>query len=148
MSSIGIEYNEWRIVTGQDFREIFHLKDPELPQVDNPDYDPKCVESPDNRKKLYQDKDLTGYSAKMDIRDNSGTLIISLETGSGITLGQPNPEDGTVEIFIDNTVTKISPISDNIGKLKYDLFIIPPLPEDNKRILYGTIEVIAAITDV
>lgn len=153
MVAKAIEFNGWCIVTGQDFREIISVKDPSLPKIPNPEFDPECEEDPiKNPKELFQPKDLTGFSSKMDIRTKEGhqlgTLIIALATGgNGIIIGSPNPTDGIVEIFIDNLVTKISPISENLGDQFYDLFLIPSLG-DNQRISFGKIKIVDATTDV
>lgn len=155
MTAKAVEYNGWCIVLGQDFRQKFVVKDPSLPQVDNPDYDPDYPEDITNRKLIYQPKDLTGWDAKMTIRDAaglSGNEIITLDTPAGatngITIGSVDPTDGTIELFIDNTVTEIAPFIDNVGNVYYDLWLIPPTPQDNQRILFGTIEIVEPVTDV
>lgn len=147
------EINIWRIHTGEDFRRKFLVEDPTLPKIPNPNFDPECEEDPiKNPKELFQPKDLTGFTARMDIRVGDGAsfeLVIRLETGgNGITLGSPDPADGTVELFIDNAVTEAAPIIDNKGKtLFFDFFLIPPGPaDDNKRLFKGTIPVIESVT--
>jgi len=147
------EVNIWKIHTGEDFRRKFLVEDPTLPKIPNPNFDPECEEDPiKNPKELFQPKDLTGFTARMDIRTGDGAqfdLVKRLETGgSGITLGSPDPADGTVELFINNTETETSPIVDEIGKdLFFDFFLIPPAPaDDNKRLFKGTIPVVESVT--
>jgi len=145
-----VELNGWCIVTGQDFRESIFVKDTTLPTIPNPDYNEDCTEDINNRKELYQAKDLTDYEAKMDIRDSNtvaGNLIKALGTISGgITI---TALTGEVEIFIDNSETKIDPILSAAGSdAFYDLFLIPLAPEDNQRVLFGTIQIIGAVTNV
>lgn len=152
MTAKAAEYNGWCIVIGQDFRQKFVVKDPSLPKVDNPDYDSDYPEDPiTNPKQIFQPKDLTGYSAKMTIRQQNNLTsdeLITLEVGSGITLGSPTPTDGTVELFIDSTVTDDAEFTGNVGDNYYDFWLIPADPEDNQRLLFGIIEVVEPVTDV
>ena len=145
----GVQYDGWVIVTGQDFREKIIVRDTTQDKITNPDWD-KC--EPESQQKIHPPKDLTGWTAKMDIRVSKSfesDLIKSLSSGLGITIGSPDPVDGSLEIFIDNTETKIDPILEYAGKsVYYDLFLIPPSPQDNVRILYGTIFIEQATTDV
>jgi len=63
--------------------------------------------------------DLTGYSARMQVRQNyySEDTVIDLSTGeNGITLGGVA---GTIDLFIDNDITKDFPP----GSWLYDLEI-------------------------
>lgn len=147
--SVAKKYDGWSIVTGQDFREKFIVRDPTQAKIANPDYN-SC--DPNSPKKIYPPKDLTGWTVKMDIRaaaDVSSALVKALVTGAGITLGSPTPTDGTVELFIDSLETKAAPFTTYKGKNVYfDLFLIPPNPADNVRIIYGSMMVIGAVTDV
>jgi len=149
--SRSIEYNGWCVITGEDFREKFFIKDPTLPKIDNPDFDPSMKEDSANQKTLFQAKDLTGYTAKMDIRQSanrSGAILASLETGLGITIGSPDPTDGSVELFIDNLVTNQDPILSAAGtEAFYDIFLIPALG-DNIRLFNGTIRIVESVTNV
>ncbi len=145
------QYSGWEIVTGQDFREVFILRDPTQPQIQNPDWTP-C--QPVEGKKIYPPYDLTLFNGKLDLRSGpnvTDALIKSLATGgAGMTFGQPDPVDGSVELFIDNTETKIAPFIDYKGKnIYYDFWLIPTTPgDDNIRVLFGTIPVIGNVTDV
>lgn len=136
--------DNWSIRTGQDFREVIIVRDTTLPKIDNPDYD-SC--DPDSPKKIYPEKDLTGYNVKMDIRekaDVSSAIVHSFEVGDGVTI-----TGGAVELFIDNTVTKAPPITDFKGKtVYYDLYLVPPSPQDNMCIIFGSMQVIGSVTDV
>lgn len=147
--SDAVKYEGWSIVTGQDFHEKIVVRDPTQPKIKNPDYH-SC--DPSSPEKIYPPKDLTGWQGKMDIRaepDSSSPLLKSLENGDGLTFGSPDPTDGTIDLFIDNTETKTTPISDYKGKRVYfDLFLIPTSPQDNMRIIYGSIPIIGATTDV
>lgn len=147
--SKAIEFNKWCIVTGEDFREFFFVKDPTLPKIPNPDYDPTKENKAGNRPDMFQAKDLTGITGKMQIRDSEsrdGNLVADLETGSGLTFTNAT---GAVEIFIDNTVTNNSTFLALVGeKVYFDFFLIPPNPEDNLRTIYGSMKVEGTITDV
>lgn len=84
---------------------------------------------------------LTGYSARMDIREDidSVTALISLDSnGNGITLGGST---GTVEIEIDAATTETFPA----GQYVYDLEI-----EDANgyvwRVIQGKVQVRAEVT--
>jgi len=150
MSNCGAKYDGWCIVTGQDFRQIFFVKDPTLPKIPNPDYDPDYPQSDNNRKEIYQPKDLTGYAAKMDVRageDRASDLLVSLETGSGITI---IGVEGSVEVFIDNNVTNSDPIlSAADTEAFYDIFLIPPVVTDDvQRIFGGEIKIKGSTTNV
>jgi hypothetical protein len=85
--------------------------------------------------------DLTGYSARMDIRVDidSPTALISLDTdGNGITLGGST---GLVEIEIDATTTEDFPA----GRYVYDF----ELEDDNGtvwRVIQGCVQVRAEVT--
>lgn len=154
--SKGLEFNDWCIIAGQDFREIFFLEDLTADQIDNPDYDPELPERDNNPRLVFPPKDLTGWTGKMDIREKdnfSSPLIISRATGGGgMTIGQPDPADGSVEIFIDNSVTKTdAQILANIGNnAHFDLYLFPPdFPTgDAERIFWGVIPILSAITDI
>lgn len=62
--------------------------------------------------------DLTGFSARMDIRESTDSpdALISLVDGDGIILGD---EEGTVEVEIDAVTTSTFPS----GRYVYDLEI-------------------------
>ena len=127
--------DSWAIRTGQDFREVIVVRDPTQPKIKNPDYD-KC--DPDSPQYIYPEKDLTGYGVVADIRekaDSNSDLIHHFEVGNGVTI-----TGGAIEFFIDSTVTDASPIADNKGKSGYyDIFLIPPGPQDNVCIVFGSI---------
>lgn len=155
MSREGIELNDWCIVAGKDFRKIFFLEDLTLPKIDNPDFDPDQPQRDDNPEFIFPPKDLTGWTGKMDIRtedDFDSALIHSITTGGGgMTIGQPDPADGSVEVFIDNNVTKTDvEILANVGEAAFfDLCLIPPTgPEDLLTVFYGRIPIFKAVTDV
>ena len=119
--SAGKQYDGWIIVTGQDFRQKLVVRDASQPKISNPD---SSCSNPSAPTRIFPPKDLTGWTAKMDIRATaavSGTLIKSLVSGSGITLGTPDPADGTVELFIDSTETKAAPFTNYKGaRVFYD----------------------------
>lgn len=145
------EFNGWCIVTGVDFRERFFVKDPTLSKIPNPDYDPNLpIDGTTNRKEIFQPKDLTGYTAKMDIRqsiERTSPIIKSLETGNGITI---DGALGSVELFIDNAETNVAPILGAAGTEGfYDIFLIPPAPTDDNEVpLFGEIKIRGTTTDV
>lgn len=63
-------------------------------------------------------KNLTGYTAAMEIRKSPGeTVILTLATGSGITLGGTL---GTIAILI--TVTQTNALA--AGRYRYDMLLI------------------------
>lgn len=133
------EYNNWTIITGQDFREVIRFKDPL-----NLDAEGKPLP-----------KDITGYTARMDIRKTNAKtsdLIISLtDSNGGIIIDGPN---GIMEFFIDNTVTKDvstpDSIGNQVGKCRYyDVFVTPPaVGADNLRLFHGTINIVDSTSDV
>jgi hypothetical protein len=88
----------------------------------------------------------------MDIRDSkskNGNLIYTIDTTSGgMTMNDPGT--GWITLFIDNTVTKTPPISQNIGDCNYfDLFITPSgAGADIEPLFVGTITISEPITDV
>lgn len=140
------EFNSWCITVGVDFRQFMFIKDPTLPKVNNPYYDPIKADAPNNRKTVYQPKDLTGYGAKMTIANQAGVALITLTESSGITI---MGSAGRIELFIDNTVTKVSPFMEEAGSdAKYDLFLFPPSGGDIIPIIRGKIPILGTITDV
>lgn len=143
------EFNDWCIIKGADWRKTFYIDDPTQPYIENPDYDPTRPTCPNkNPKTIPPPKDLSTFSAKMDIReenDFTSSALAQLSEGSGITL-EPGAETGLVELFIDNTVTKAFTF---IGEAFYDFWLIDDTPgADNEMILFGTIKVRNAATDV
>lgn len=88
---------------------------------------------------------LTGFTAKMEIRKKAGApLIVSLTTeNGGITLGGTA---GTILLFIDVTDTEASPIIDNIGINEYDLFLIDS-GGDPEKIMRGCIGIEQRVTE-
>jgi len=147
------ELSIWKIRTGADFRRVFFLEDPSLPKIPNPNFDPECPEDELlNPKEIFQPLDLTGATARMDMREGplqSDALIKRLETGgSGITFGSPDPVDGSVEVFIDNTETESGNIFANKGKTAFtDFFLIPAIPsEDRGPIFKMEIPIIETVT--
>ncbi len=81
--------------------------------------------------------DLTGYTARMQVRKymESATTITELTTQNlatnRITLGNPDPEDGTITLFIRAEDTRAITMSG-----VYDIEIISPTNEVD-RILQG-----------
>jgi len=149
--SNSVRYDGWCIVTGQDFRQKFFIKDPTLPKIPNPKYNVRLGDSPHNSKEIYQPKDLTNYTAQMDIRESdsrSGTLLAHLEVGLGITLGTPDPADGSVELFIDNTVTNSQPFLDFTGNESFFDIFMAEAGGDTQRLFFGMIKIQGSITDV
>jgi hypothetical protein len=143
-------YNQWCIEPGADFRVNLRRTDKSLPKIANPNYDSDCPPSVDNPLQITAPKDLTGYTAKMDIRadeDVASTLLISLETGSGITIGSPDPADGTIEIFIDNTVTIGTEFLDRVNNDVYYALALKPSGGDIQPILRGRIRIADPVTD-
>jgi hypothetical protein len=83
---------------------------------------------------------LNGYSARMQVREAhvSPETLISLEDGSGITLGA---KAGTIDIFIPSNITEgFKPIPH-----VYDLELIAPNGSVN-RILEGTFNITPEVT--
>lgn len=107
-------------------------------QYPNPDYPLDCVDPEDCPE--YLDWDLTGYTARMEVRKyvESATTIIVLETGTErLTLGGV---DGTIQLFIraeDTAVLSSSGV--------YDLEITAPNNEVD-RIIEGTFTVSKEVT--
>ena len=149
--SRAVEKNDWCITTGEDWREVFIVGDPTLEFVENPAFDPDCTDTPNNPKFIPQPKDLSGYDVKMDIREGevvTDTIIQGLRIPTEITIGNPLPLDGTVELFLTAAKTKAAAFISNIDEdVFFDLFLIPP-SGDNVKLLFGKIKIIGATTDV
>jgi hypothetical protein len=145
-------YNQWCIVTGVDFRKNLRRTDKSLPKIDNPNFNPDCPVSISNPRQITAPKDLTGYGAIMDIRaaeDYTSALLVTISDGLGITIGSPDPADGTIELFIDNTVTGAAPFTNYINQdVYFNLVLIPPASGDLQPILRGRIKVLDSITDL
>jgi hypothetical protein len=83
---------------------------------------------------------LTGYSARMQVREthDSSTVVASITSGNGITLGG---SAGTIELYLSNTTTA------NIrsGLYVYDLEVVAP-NGDVSRLIEGKFEVTPEVT--
>lgn len=78
-----------------------------------------------------EERDLTGYTAELIIRDKpQGTPLLTLESGTGITLGGV---DGTIDLHIDATTTGVLLWRNGV----YDLTITEPGPGDTDPLIYG-----------
>lgn len=90
--------------------------------------------------------DLTGYTAKMHIRENwaSATLLQDMTTeNGGITLGGAA---GTIVLFISDTDTAaLIADTEDEGHYKYDLMLVPP-SGDEIFLLEGQFIVKQAVT--
>jgi hypothetical protein len=87
----------------------------------------------------------------MDIRESesrSGTLLAHLENGLGITIGTPDPVDGSVELFVDNTVTNSQPFLDFTGNEAFFDIFMAEAGGDIQRLFFGAIKIQGSITDV
>ena len=85
-------------------------------------------------------KDLTSYTAAMDIRrkQSDSTALASLTSGSGITLGG---SEGTISIVLEDTETAlITP-----GPAVWDLELIDASGK-NTRLVEGTAEFTPSVT--
>jgi hypothetical protein len=104
-------------------------------QYTNPDYPGNCVDPEVCPEFLIWD--LTGYTARMQIRKyvDSATAIATLTTENlstfRITLGNPDPVDGTITLFMRAEDTRAI-----ITSGVYDIEIISPSNEVD-RILEG-----------
>lgn len=104
-------------------------------QYTNPDYPANCVDV--NVCPEFLLWDLTGYTARMQVRKyiDSATPIATLTTENlssfRITLGNPNPTDGTISLFMRAEDTRAITTSG-----LYDIEIISPTNEVD-RILQG-----------
>lgn len=84
---------------------------------------------------------LTGYSSRLQVRENyysTSTIVSLLSSGSGITLGG---SAGTIDLFIDDEVTKDFPA----GNWVYDLEIESG-NGNTDRLLEGNFIVTAEVT--
>ena len=79
---------------------------------------------------------LTGYSAKMQVKNNAKELLLSVSTDDSLSI---TPNDGGVHIHLTDEQTK--DISWNLAT--YDVFIIAPEQPsgDAYKIVRGTISV-------
>lgn len=104
-------------------------------QYTNPDYATGC--GGDEVCPEFLPWDLTGYTARMQVRKymESSTTIAQLTTENlstnRITLGNPDPEDGTITLFMRAEDTRSITVSG-----VYDIEIISPSNEVD-RILQG-----------
>ena len=148
MSNVGKRYDGWVIVAGNVFRQKIVIRDPSKKKISNPNAS-KC--NPEIPSLIYPPFDLTGYSARMDIRVGPSfedTLVKSLSLGDGIQIGSPDPLDGTVEFFISNLDTKEVEFTDLAGKqVHFDFYLIPPVG-DLIRVIFGSMPVIMSVTYV
>lgn len=145
-------YNRWKITIGLAFEANLRHTDKTLDKIENPNFDSSCPVSPSNPRTINAPKDLTGYGAIMDIREtaaNDSTLLKTLSTtGGGITIGSPDPADGTIKLFIDNLDTADPSIADFARRdVHYCLVLIPPAGEAF-AILEGTIYIAECPTDI
>lgn len=149
-----ITYNNWEIVTGLDFSEMFLIRDPNGTKIPNPDFDPNEPVSELNPEEIYPPLDLNNYTGKMDIRAGNtrdSALIHTIETGGGgMTVN--DPALGWVTLFIDGSVTGAEDpgIGDYASKCAYyDLFLDPnQAGMKNRRIFKGKITITEATTSV
>jgi hypothetical protein len=82
--------------------------------------------------------DLTGYSARLQVRPRSGgNVLVSLTSGSGITLGTTN---GTIDLTISAGATSLLPA----GSYRYDLELVTGTTVT--RLIEGLFTVSAEIT--
>jgi hypothetical protein len=104
-------------------------------QYTNPDYPGNCVDPNDCPEFFIWD--LTGYRARMQVRKyvDSSTRMVELTTENlstyKITLGNPDPVDGTITLFMRAEDTRTILTSG-----VYDIEIISPTNEVD-RILQG-----------
>lgn len=86
---------------------------------------------------------LTGYTAKMQIKTASGTLLFTFTTSDALSI---TPNDGGVHLHIQDEVTK--DITWNFAQ--YDVFIIAPnQPEDDAyKIVRGNVSVEKSVTQI
>lgn len=104
-------------------------------QYTNPDYPANCADP--SACPEFLPWDLTGYTARMQVRKyvESATTIAELTTQNlssfRITLGDPDPDDGTISLFIRAEDTRQITSSG-----VYDIEIISPTNEVD-RILQG-----------
>lgn len=86
-------------------------------------------------------KNLTGYSARMQVRKGyAGTdLLLSLTSSSGITLGGAA---GTISILVTDTVTSSLPS----GVWRYDLELVAPTTNYVTRLIEGKFIVTPEVT--
>lgn len=97
--------------------------------------------------------DLTGYTAKMQIRPEIGsatvliTLTSTLAAGSGIVLGGVA---GTIQILISPTATSGFTVPEDGGKLGvYDLFLtLTADPTKRPKILRGFVFIAPEVTAI
>lgn len=85
--------------------------------------------------------DLSGYKARMQIRDEAGMLVDELTSDNGrIILGGPA---GTVEITFPATVTAAV----TVLRASYDLELEPPAgPEETWKLARGSVRYLPEVT--
>lgn len=86
--------------------------------------------------------DLTGYSARMQVRPNhaSDTKLLDLTSGEEITLGG---EDGTISVHVTATVTATL----SAGQARYDLEVVPEADNDQAiRLVEGSVTITPEVT--
>ena len=126
------QHNDFCIAIGADFRRTLTLTNSDGILFDFTSPDP--------------------WSAKMDIRtgkSQDSDLIVSLTTANGrITMGS----DGSITLSLTASLTSTDQnILDNAGKTgHFDLFIFPPATstDQTRRLLFGKIKILEAVTDV
>lgn len=85
-------------------------------------------------------KDLTDYTAKMQIRETvEGPLIKELATGAGITI---TGAEGKIQLALTKTETSALQITKGV----YDLELTSPAPAKVTRLLEGIITVTPEVT--
>lgn len=91
-------------------------------------------------------RDLTGYTANMDVRDANNALVINLSTTNNrILLGG---KTGAIVLKITGAdMLTVAPSGTN-GYV-YDLFVVGPGSEpESKKLMYGTFDVNPSVTAV
>ena len=86
---------------------------------------------------------LAGYSAKMQIRKQNGTLLFSFSTNAEMSI---TPNDGGVHLHITDEVTK----DIDWYLAQYDVFIIAPNQpvDDAYKIVRGNVSVENSVTQI
>lgn len=85
-------------------------------------------------------RDITGYKAYMQIRENVGSPILvdlSVDNGS-ITL---DLETNTFKFYISSTITKTL----TFKRAEYDIFVVAP-DSDPEKVVTGTVSLVRSIT--
>jgi hypothetical protein len=113
-------------------------------QYPNPDYPANCVDP--NICPEYINWDLTGYTARMHVRryvDSAVPVIVLTTENDRIRLGNLDPSDGTINLFIRAEDTRDIPSTNT--SCVYDLEIISPSNEVD-RIIQGAFNLSLEVT--